>query len=297
MRRKSEPRRRRRAGGFTLIELLVVIAIIAILAAMLLPTLARAKCRAYATMCMSNTKQLMVACRMYADDNDDQLINNFGAGWVNTTITDGTYANWVNNNMGWSADTMNVDFKLIQNGILAPFLGKNLGVYKCPADKFLAPDQVKAGFKARTRSMAMNSFLGPYGYRGAGKNYYVGYNNNYNGYRQWLKMSQIRRPSGYFVTIDEHPDTLNDGLFNNDPDWAAATRWSDAPASYHCGGAGISFADGHSEIHNWKSSVTRMPVLYVEMPARAASMAAFDALARDDFRWMVERQAVVLPNF
>ena len=169
--------------------------------------------------------------------------------------------------------------------------------YKCPADKYLSPDQVKAGMKARTRSMAMNSFVGPYGYKGAGKNYYSGANNNYTTYRQWLKMTQIRRPANFFVTIDERPDTLNDGLFNNDPDWASATRWSDAPASYHCGGAGISYADGHSEVHNWRSDTTRLPVLYVDMPARAASMTPFDAWGREDFRWMTQRQAVPLPNF
>ena len=290
------PRVARHKQAFTLIELLVVIAIIAILAALLLPALAKAKQRAYSMMCMSNTKQLMVGWRMYADDNSDQLINNFGANWVLTTITDGTYANWVNNDMDWTANTINFDIKLIQNGILAPYLGKNLGVYRCPADRYVSPAQAQAGFSARTRSMAMNSFLGPYGYRGAGKDYYSGKNNNYSAYTQWLKLTRIRRPANIFVTVDEHPDTLNDGLFNNDPDWANATRWSDAPASNHGGGAGISFADGHSEIHKWKSAATKFPVIYVDMPARASTMPPLDAAAREDLRWMTERQAVPYPD-
>jgi hypothetical protein len=83
---------------------------------------------------------------------------------------------------------------LIKNGILAPYLSGNLGVYHCPADRFVSPAQTSAGYGARTRSMAMNSFVGPYGYRGAkGNAYYSGMNNNYPAYRQWLKLGSSRK--------------------------------------------------------------------------------------------------------
>ncbi len=295
--------------AFTLIELLVVIAIIAILAAMLLPALAKAKQRAHAVICMANTKQLMVAWRMYPDENRDLLINNFGLNRTLDEIVNGTFRNWVNNVMTWDADSMNTDIRLIQNGILAPYLGKNLGVYKCPADNFLSPVQRQANFSARTRSMAMNSFLGPYGPDRSVAKYYDGKNNNWRqptspDYRQWLKLGEIRKPSDIFVTCDEHPDTQNDGLFNNDPRLdslgrAMGTKWSDAPASFHGGAAGLSFADGHSEIHKWKSSRTKVPVVYRTGSARMGEADAqpFDAAAVQDLTWMVTRQAVLYPNF
>jgi prepilin-type processing-associated H-X9-DG protein len=199
---------------------------------------------------------------------------------------------------------LNTNAALIKNGILAPYLGHNLGVYKCPADHFLSPKQRGAAFSDRTRSMAMNSFLGPYAPPTSGKNYYGGTNNNYQTYRQWLKLTQIRNPAKIFVTCDEHPDPLNDGLFNNDPRLdaqgrATGARWSDAPASLHAGGAGVSFADGHSEIHYWKSACTKVPVLYMTGSSRMAPPNAppWDAAATEDLTWIVERQAVLYPNF
>ena len=274
----------------------MVIAIIAILAALLLPALSGAKARAQGMMCMSNTRQLALGWRLYSEDNNEQLINNFGASQTLNTVADGTYANWANNVLDWTPNMMNFDVKLIKNGILAPFLSKSLGVYRCPADNYLSDAQRPMKFSNRTRSMGMNAFMGPYGPRTFAV-YYNGHNRGYDTHRQWLKMDQIRRPAQFFVTIDEQADTLNDGLFTNNPDPLVATRLTDAPATYHGGGGTLSFADGHSEIHKWKSSAFRLAVIYQDMPARAAVMPAFDDAAKRDYQWLVEHMAVPFPNF
>ncbi len=227
--------------GFTLIELLVVIAIIAILAAMLLPALSKAKVRAQAVYCMSNQKQLTLAWLLYADDNGDRVPPNSSGsssrgGWV-----DG----WLDFNVG---NTDNTNILFLTNAKIGPYT-KNIGIYKCPAD--LYPCIIKGITMPRVRSVSMNSYIG------VGPDYGNAQNPPCFTYQ---KLSDIKRPPpcNLWVFVDEHPDSINDGWLTDW--WPGGGGWGDLPASYHANACGIGFADGHGEIHKWKDKGTLVPV-------------------------------------
>jgi prepilin-type N-terminal cleavage/methylation domain-containing protein/prepilin-type processing-associated H-X9-DG protein len=253
-------------GGFTLIELLVVIAIIAILAALLLPVLNRAKIRAVATMCMSNNKQLGMAWIMYAGDNGDMLpINSDLGGTYNGTPS------WITalappHQLNWKAEQQNTNtFYLIDDrfSLLGRYIGKSAQIFACPAANYVSPPQSAHGWSSRSHSVVMNATVGD------GTKWTAGLLGSASGTPFWAKkLADFMRPgpSDSWVFMDEHPDSIDDGIFYASFSYTNGIgTLTEYPGSGHAGACGISFADGHAIIHKWQSSQVVVPVTYIAL--------------------------------
>jgi prepilin-type N-terminal cleavage/methylation domain-containing protein/prepilin-type processing-associated H-X9-DG protein len=283
--------RRWAANGFTLIELLMVIAIISILAAILLPALSKARERATGIVCLNNTRQLELACSIYAGDNGERLPYNLGL--VGSPFR--TDLNWVNNVMTWDLSSDNTNLDTLTKASLGSFVGGNTAVYHCPSDQALSSLQRTAGWSARIRSYSMNAMIGD-----AGNFSTNGYNVNNPKYTQFFRTTEIPKPSDIFVFLDEHPDSINDGYFlNKAPQnyygYYGGTyygaQWTDLPASYHNGATAFSYADGHAALHRWTQGKTVRPPLPngANLPI---AIPASPVVALADFDWVIQHMSI-----
>jgi prepilin-type N-terminal cleavage/methylation domain-containing protein/prepilin-type processing-associated H-X9-DG protein len=250
--RSMNPRR-----AFTLIELLVVMAVIAILAALLLPALGQAKLRAQGIQCASNMRQLMVACTLYVGENHEHFP-------PNVPVDKGQYSPcWISGYMDYDpGNTDNTNTSLLMNPQYSKLalLAESPGIFKCPGDRSKV-----AGEGNRVRSVSMSQAVGTQadGQPVPGEWLNGVHDTNQNVWMTYGRISDAVRPgpSMLWVFMDEHPDSINDAAFavqcaDTSPDGV----FVDVPASYHNGGAAISFADGHAELHHWIGSMIKQPV-------------------------------------
>lgn len=266
----------------------MVIAIIAILAAMLLPALSKAKLKAQGIASLNNKKQLTLAWAMYTGDFNDALPINSDQSFAYKNTP-----SWVGGGfMDWGTTAVNNSTAYLINDLVSsmgPYTARSPKIYWCPADMFVSPLQRQQGWANRVRSVAMNAAMGD------GVKYAAMSQNGFGwgGFFWATKMSQLTTPgpSQSWLLMDEHPDSIDDGIFYTNP---AATNGvgslTEMPASLHGGASAVSFADGHTEMHKWQESViTVQPVRYVTYLHKVnANPPAFNR----DLAWIAERTPI-----
>jgi len=261
--------------AFTLIELLVVIAIIAILAGMLLPALSKAKDRGKAISCANNTRQLQLCWHLYANDFNDFMPPNAisdSHAWI-----DGSGSSLAYDLPGAT------NVATLRRGLLFPY-NTSEKIYACPGQ-----NQVEVKSQNRllslppARSYSISGQMNGGTWNGRGIDPII-LNGNPSSARAYTKTLQINRPppAMAFVFVDESEYTIDDGYFavqvNSD-------TWQNFPAYRHGGSAGLSFADGHSELKKWvepSTALLKNPDGFVTAPKHGA--------ARNyDLQWLADR--------
>jgi prepilin-type processing-associated H-X9-DG protein len=255
-----------------LIELLVVIAIIAILASMLLPVLKSAKDKSVGARCMSNYRQLQFAWHMYSGDNRDWIAGNHWQDEKAHVQNENWLSGWMDPSVANNND--NFDTSLFMDpkfGQLGPYT-VNPKLYLCAASRVQA--QKGAAYFNVVRTVSMSVWMGY-------KTVVPGGQSQYATFRKTSQIGGKISPSSALVFVDERDDSIDDGEFKIN---MTGNVIANIPATFHNNSGGVTFADGHSELHRWQTK----EVLFRQVWGKETSKAQNISVAADniDYLWL-----------
>lgn len=313
-----------RQSAFTRIDLVVVALTVTFLAAMILPALARTHVRMSGTQCAYDLRQIILAWQMYADDSNGKMAPNHGAYPPNPDYgpTAGELpARWVGGSMAGNVPigspySVNdpVNLELLVNSYyscLVPYL-KDPKLYRCPADMSTwiqsggdsaeNPASNNGKEVVRVRSYSMNAAVGC-AYNGTRQDpghdmlgHWLTAGTSPGPWQTYIKNSDLTgalAPSSLFVLIEEHPNSINDACFDvyapTSP-FDGNMRFIDTPGANHDGtSCGISFADGHAEMHKWNNpGAIPKPVWAADESASLGNGGTPPAGPNSDMLWLAK---------
>jgi prepilin-type processing-associated H-X9-DG protein len=246
--------------AFTFVELLVVIATLGVLVIMLLPALAKTGPNTQAFQCLNNLRQIQDGWLVYSSDNNDRIVPTVGQGAIQVSLLpDGSgYTQPGNPENQWIYGDVSkptpIDPNLIKLGLIFPYV-QNVAAFKCPADVrtvfgWGVTQPPGASNPLTIRSISMNGYMSPIVDKIQTST--APLNQAYRIFRKQSDLA-VMGAANCWVLLDENPYSINDSWFVADPS-PTASSWIDKPATYHNNSCGLSFADGHCELHKWRDA-------------------------------------------
>jgi prepilin-type processing-associated H-X9-DG protein len=228
--------RSRPLAAFTRLDVLATLASLGLLAFLALPSIGQSP-QSRVQMCVDNLRRLSAAWILYAEDHQGILPSN-----QSTTLQPSWAMGW----MDWSANSDNTNTLILTDPsrtLITPYVQSDPKVFKCPADRYLSPTQIDAGWSQRTRSYSMNGFIAST--QGESSN------DLRKEYRHYQAMHDFRQkgPANLIVFLEEHPDSINDGTLYGP---RSTDTWIDYPGAFHDGATSFAWGDGHVTRHRWK---------------------------------------------
>ena len=244
-RRSDSPERER---GLTRIELLVLLGTLTLLASVTRPIWGSGG-PGRQLLCMDNFRRLQAGWLLYTEDQRGRFPRNPTIAESQNPVPG--RGGWVTGVMTWDQARGSTNTEYLTDAryaMLAPYVGPDATLYRCPEDTYLSPQQHARGFIQRARSYSMNHFMGAtseFAFQ----------------YQYFHRLADLRDfpPQLASVFLEEHPDSINDPMFLNDP---SQLTWGDLPGAFHSGGGWFSFVDGHVELRRWQSVATIQAVRY-----------------------------------